>query len=997
MRSSRCAAPRSSRGLWWTIACFAAFAAAGPLAAQDEAADTADATERSVLERLRALSPATGGVLPPGSDTLPDTLDADTLADTTGAIPPVARGDADGPVGGGPADSIMRELLLLEGYAPLAYTADSARFDADSGRVWLLGTSELDRSGQGMQTDSLMVYDFDTEIVCGFGEPTITGGEQSPVVSRQVCYNVGRRIGRALQARTTFQQGGVEWRLGGDELYPVGNSRVFVHDAEFTSCTLEIPHYHFAAREAKMVRDSVMVARDITLNFADVPVFWLPFMVQSMRDGRRSGLLTPDFSTNFIASTSAGYRRRISNIGFYWAISDYMGAELSFGWHSDTWTEMQGRFDYRVLRRFLDGGVVFRQFWEAEGGRRLTLRSRNSWQPDERTNVQLNADYASSADFVRRNTFDPRELNRSLQSNVSVGRRFAGGGSVDVSAERKQYLTDGRVETSLPVVGLSLPSVSLFQAPPGQAGWYNNASWRGSASFSSRATDVDEIEAGRRQQDEVRRVANVQSTFNMGDFSWRQRFDLNRRDREPRSFEEDTVPDLPESFLEELDWSSGLDYTQRLIGTSSFTPGLRIRGVMLRSDSTAGERIPGPTRIDFTANLQTSVYGFWPGVGPFSRIRHRIQPRINYNYSPEPDLSDRQQEFFDLSGLREQNAVSLTLSQTFEAKYREEEEEEEVGAAADDAPGDIVVDDPTGGIPGDPADDDVLADAVPGAAAGEPQRVSTGRKITLLSLSTSAIAYDWVRAREEGFGFTRTTLENSMRSDLLRGFSVRITHDLFETPDAAGEEIESTPRFSPHLSGVNASFSVDNDSWLFRTLGLGGDPEAEEEEDAGVADTLEMDADEGLVGADDDRLVADERGGQLGLLGGERGRGAGEAPGMGGAGDWSASLTYSLLRPRDEAIRDRNQMIQGTLRFQPTAGWSVNWRTGYSVTDREFSDHVVTLTRDLHRWQANFDFVKVQNGNFSLQFRVSLRDNPDLKVEYEQRSDPPRTRSPRGF
>ena len=65
--------------------------------------------------------------------------------------------------------------------------------------------------------------------------------------------------------------------------------------------------------------------------------------------------------------------------------------------------------------------------------------------------------------------------------------------------------------------------------------------------------------------------------------------------------------------------------------------------------------------------------------------------------------------------------------------------------------------------------------------------------------------------------------------------------------------------------------------------------------------------------------------------------------------------------------------------------WALRWNTGYSFTDSQFTDHILTLTRTLHDWDANFDFVKAQNGNFSFQFRASLRANPDIKMDYEQR------------
>jgi hypothetical protein len=80
--------------------------------------------------------------------------------------------------------------------------------------------------------------------------------------------------------------------------------------------------------------------------------------------------------------------------------------------------------------------------------------------------------------------------------------------------------------------------------------------------------------------------------------------------------------------------------------------------------------------------------------------------------------------------------------------------------------------------------------------------------------------------------------------------------------------------------------------------------------------------------------------------------------------------------------------VNGSLYFRPTEHWSVNWTTSYSFTTGEFDTHVLTLARDLHRWQANFDFIKSPNGNFAMQFRVHLLDNPDLKVDYDQRTDP---------
>jgi hypothetical protein len=105
----------------------------------------------------------------------------------------------------------------------------------------------------------------------------------------------------------------------------------------------------------------------------------------------------------------------------------------------------------------------------------------------------------------------------------------------------------------------------------------------------------------------------------------------------------------------------------------------------------------------------------------------------------------------------------------------------------------------------------------------------------------------------------------------------------------------------------------------------------------------------------------------------------------GAAGTWNASFSYSLQRPRDRAQR-ASQMLTGTLQLQPTDAWSLSWQTAYDIERGAFNDHSVRLTRDLHEWQANFDFLQAANGNWSFRFEVSLIANRDLKFDYDQQN-----------
>lgn len=915
--------------------------------------DTTLTREELIRQRLRTLGPLIQDT------TAQDSLAADSLAQDTLPAPPAAGPMPRGTLPGVERDSLMRLLLELPGYTPTEYKGDSASFAADSGRLELRRNAAVLEDGQVLTADSTITYWEQRSIACATGNPNIVGaGTSEPISGDSLCYNTRTRLGTVTNARTTVSEG-AEWHVQGD--FFVLDRRYYGHDAIFTDCDLEEPHYHFAAKSMKVLPGNVIVARNVTMKFGDVPVFWLPFFVQSLGRGRQSGILFPGFQVNDIVRTNTGYQRRITDLGFYWAINDYMGARVAVDWYSNNWTALNGSFDYRVLDKFLNGGATVRRFWREDGGREFTLATQNSWEMNERTRLSLSANYATSSQFVRQNTFDPREVNQMISSNAGLNRRFDWG-NVNLTASRQQYLSDGRVTMTLPQLSVSFPTKTLFEALPGEESWYSNATWTGDLSAGRKTNDPGErLSIRSRPGSEV--TSRVSSSFTLGDFSWSQRADLTETRQDPFGIDSDTlvVDNLGARARRAMTWSTSLDYQQRLIGTSTFTPSLTLRGELIEGDTTGGQRIAAPTRIDFGANLRTDVYGFWPGIGPVERIRHKITPGISYTYSPEPNVTDRQREFFRVGDIREQNRISLNLTQTIEAKIRQREDT--TGVAADSV--EVEVEDEP-------------------ARPGEPRRIPRNEPIQVLSLSTSAVAYDFVQAREEGDGFVTAQITNNITSDLLRGLQLSVTHDLFEETRAEGPDGQSRTdrRFAPTLSQLNASFSLNSDSWIARMLGLGRrEPDREEERQA--ADTLAGDT----LGADtlaalETGPAAQTRGEQFGLIG----SGRRDMMAMRGAvGTWNASFNYSLTRPREGEGGLENQQLMATVSFQPTENWSVNWNTGYSFTTGEFTDHILTLTRTLHDWDANFDFVKTQNGNLSFQFRVALRANADIKLDYEQR------------
>ena len=106
----------------------------------------------------------------------------------------------------------------------------------------------------------------------------------------------------------------------------------------------------------------------------------------------------------------------------------------------------------------------------------------------ERTNLRFRGSYASSTSMVRRTSFDPREVVQSIDSEGGLSHRFDFG-NLTLSANRKQYLSDDRVEMTLPNLSFSLSPITFLKATPSQAKFYNNITWSGSTSFRRSISD----------------------------------------------------------------------------------------------------------------------------------------------------------------------------------------------------------------------------------------------------------------------------------------------------------------------------------------------------------------------------------------------------------------------------------------------------------------------------------------------------------------------------
>ena len=842
-------------------------------------------------------------------------------------------------------DSVTQSLLNRPGYRATRYRADSATVFVQEQRVHLRGEALTERQGATLEADSI-TYLRDSCILDASGEPHLFDRGQV-LVGVGIRYDTCRRRGTVSEALTNFTEGSTVWFLRGNVAQDSSSSRIYAGSSEMTSCDLPTPHYHFSAREVKWISKNTLVARPVTLYVRDVPILWLPFIFQDLRPGRHSGILIPQFGINDLIRPTRSYNRQVTNVGYYWAPNDYFDLTGRLDWFANRYVQYGVQGSYRWLNRFVDGTIGFNQQREVGGGSGLAFRWDHRQQFNLSTSLNLSANFASDTRIIRNNAIDPLQNTQQITSSLNFSKRY-NWGTVTLGGNRRQSLSDGSVQQLL-------PAITLAPAPIGLA---SDITWSPGLSFTNNTNSKTPLPSliavlpggglDTIAQTGSNRVTalNFDTPIRFGGFNWQN--SLQATDERTTGVEVDSVrvpdgttPDpsdsltisrtFPGDFKSTLDWDTGINLPVLFRGSWKFQPVVGIANsaagqpFMIRNRNTNGQWVQQSKRFRFGVSSSPTLFAFFPGFGPLSRIRHSFSPVITWNYQPAAnvpvDFARAVTQFGDSVILRSdaQQQLTVSLNQVFEGKRRPP--------------------------PGDTAS-------------------ANDTKLRLLSISTSALTYDFEQASKPGrTGWVTDAITNSFLSDLLPGFNLSLTHDLWR-----GQVGTDTASFNPFLTNVSASFALSSNTLraVGSIFGLGGKAPSDKRRDQDIIPTY----------------VAQS---------GRRAR-----PGsfysnsttpLSTGRSFSASFNYSLSRTRPIPGRpapENTQSLGMNTSFSPTPFWSLSWSTQYNITAGQFESHVVRLERELHEWKAGFNFVRNPNGNFAFYFSIYLTDLPDLKFDYDQ-------------
>ncbi len=912
-------------------------------------------------------------------------------------------------------DSIMAELLQRKGYSIVQYQGRKAQFDAVSKELVLRGGPAAVKRAETILVGDSISYSDSTRRVVASGDTVVlrdpANADADDIIGLgRIEYDMNSKRGITNAFSTSFSSGqrlflsAERGSLFSDTLV-AGRHIVFAKNGSFTYCDHDEPHFHFTTKDMKFVSENIMVARPGVLYIGEVPVFWIPFFFQDVRSGRRSGMLTPNFGVAELFRNSPSYRRSVTNIGYFFAINDYMNAEASMDWRSGArssdvdpgFLRSNVEYRYRWLNRFITGETAVSYLAQNNGTKNTSITWNHNQDFSKQTRVTARLNWVQNTQIQRATTINPVAANATIRSQLNYQTKI-GPAQINLGGSRVQY--PGRSQ-----VDMDFPSLNVTTGTLGNQFINWTPSLRLSVSQSQRidqgiqfpfvfnTNGAGVIDSARFRADRRNMQFGLETPLKIGDFVWQNSFSVNEQYRNfPEQREIIGVRDtsirstriFARTFETNFDWNTSFNLPRFFQNTWNVSPSISLSnidpasGLLVRTERSGGTWVSQSKRPSYSVSASPTLYARFPGIGPVVALRHSISPGLSFSYSPVANVTDEYLSALGRSrvgylGSLKQERVSLNLSTNIEAKLR---------AKSDSAP-------------------------------------EAGNKIKLLSLQFSPLTYDFVRA-DTGNGFTDRTFNISARTDLLPGLDFRSSYELFQ-----GDPISDTAVFSPYRTDLGVTFSLNSKSGIFAVLGrlIGR---------KGTLEGVPTDSSR-RQGPNESNIAAQTR--QQNAAGGGTLRGT-QLSIPAGQG-WTLNLQYNAARQRppvggtqiknDPATLCESQRIFGlsaydqciftaqnapatglttgqsaigapvfispatqnvtsAFSFGITRNWSAQWSTQYDIERNRFASQQVGLQRQLHDWNAVFAFTQAPNGNFAFNFFIALKAQPELKFNYDRQT-----------
>jgi lipopolysaccharide assembly outer membrane protein LptD (OstA) len=728
----------------------------------------------------------------------------------------------------------------------------------------------------------------------------------------------------------------------GDRIKRISATEYFIRNGYYTTCDAPEPHYHFGAKKMKFVVGEKVFVEPITFYVEDLPLAVIPIGIFfPLQSGRQSGIIVPSFY--FSSSRGVVFK----DMGFYLAISDYWDSQIKADIYSKGGYMLKNSTRWNLLDKFngylnleygstrMDTDDPYTRNWKVEAKHTQKI------SPQEQLDVNVNF---ASANFNRR-SYSGSYANsqadwsqQNISSRASFTKSFDNRNSLSLSYDREQNIMNGTYNQSTNAM-FNIPTIKPLNNITLLPRWVRD--------FQTRLR-LSAIYDNNKTMD-IKQVTEADSTWADTNYVLGDKSRIEIR------------PDFSISPK---------------LGYFTLTPSIRYNANIYKrqltrtftaSDSTMHDSYSNgffyEQNLSLDASLSTKIFGVVDSRRPFlflikpeyigvKAFRHTYQPNVSFSWHPDQ-----------------------SANKTYFSSY-------------EDAYGDTVVynrfSNDGGGLAYNKEAFQISYSDRHVFEMKVPQGDSLDAKnYELLSLNFNGnynFAADSLKMSNISLGF-RTPAIEFLEFSGNANFTPYDEALVKKVNQFTGDTTASYQKINQYLAAngkglarmTNLSLSV---STRFSSVGVSFDPLL-----AGAKDSANTDKAKPILGQRFKTLYKKYI---------EPDIFAENNPGYSKFNlpwDFNIGATYSYSQQtKDAASVVHTLFVNASLNFTIAETWKIRTSTGYDVINKEFRTPILSLNKDLHCWDLQFNWTPFgSNQGFYLRFGIKASQLKDLKIE-KQRS-----------
>jgi len=490
--------------------------------------------------------------------------------------------------------------------------------------------------------------------------PSVSSDGESPTYGKYMVFDLTTERGNITEGYNKMDMG----IFKGDNFLTDKNEDVYINNAIFTSCDLEIPHYHFGSNKMKIInRKEQIVARPMILYIQDFPAINFPLTILPNSNRKsKSGFIMPSFGHSSTLGTW------IQDLGYYYAPNDYYDILTYIDFYDKDSFRVESMINYKRLY-----GKKWYNY-QISGHLKIKDYMRQLGSSDDFTNLSDKAfsseDY--SIHFQHNQDFDPRQyirINYNYHSyyNINDINMIENNHDVALSQQKedsKLYYSKSSLYGSLSIGAsadrnLNIPSPSgiddkntyKHESYPGLDYRYRNSSLFGKGDKWYNNTSLSYSAAFLNQYKSYTKDANSDG------LDW---------------LEEDEISII----------SPGATQTVKLslpINTTFFniTPNINFYEKWAIDDDLSQIQARS-SDYDLKLNIETILFGLFNlNIGKLSAIHHTMTPSMGLSYNPKSQIVRGHIDDFESHRVNintsSSSSINLSLRNLFQAKIFDSE------------------------------------------------------------------------------------------------------------------------------------------------------------------------------------------------------------------------------------------------------------------------------------------------------------------------------------